>query len=210
MNEETIKCFNCENRAIYYTPENHPLCLDCYHKWQDIADRRIAYLEGLMNYADDQIRYSIIGGEPPRLRTHMPIRATINQGDVTMNNIKIEGSTVGMLNTGHIQDVKNIDINVTSLAGGGNAEVADAFKMLTESVAENKEVSDEQKSELLDQLAELSGQAAAAPEKRAGPGVIKALLTGLATGLAAVGGLAETWSLAGNVICAYFGVPNPF
>ncbi|HYH87431.1 MAG TPA: hypothetical protein VEX60_18400 [Pyrinomonadaceae bacterium] len=127
-----------------------------------------------------------------------------------MNNINISGSTVGMLNTGSIQDVQNIDINITSLINSGQTEVAEALKKITEAVAENKEVSDEKKSEMLDQLNELSGQAAAPPDKRAKPGVIKAVLGGLAASLGAVGGLAKVWSLTGDVICAYFGVPNPF
>lgn len=210
MSENVVKCFNCEKQAIYYTPENHPLCLDCYHKWQDIADRRTAYLESMLNYLNDEIRYSFLGGEPPRLKTHLPVRTTVNQGDIHMSNINISGSTVGMLNTGSIQDVKNIDINITSLISSGHTEVAEALKKITEAIAESQEVSDEKKSEMLDQLNELSGQAAVPPDKRATPGVIKAVLGSLATGLGAAGGLAKVWSMTGNVVCAYFGVENPF
>jgi hypothetical protein len=210
MSETPTKCFNCKKRAMYFTPENHPLCLDCYHKWQDIADRRIAYMESFLNHADDEIRYAILGGEPPRLNTSFPIRATINQGDIHMNNINISGSTVGMLNTGNIQDVKNIDVNITSLINTGNEEVANALKKITEAVAENVDISDGDKSEILDQLNELSGQAAISPEKRAKPGVIKAIVKGLAASLGAAGGLAEVWTLTGKVICAYFGIANPF
>jgi uncharacterized protein (DUF697 family) len=101
-------------------------------------------------------------------------------------------------------------VNITALANSGAAGVAESLKKLTEAVAGDEEISSEQKSELLDQLNELSSQATAAPERRAKLGVIKAVVTGLGSGLSSVANLAQVWSVTGDVICSYFGVENPF
>lgn len=67
------------------------------------------------------------------------------------------------------------------------------------------EITDEQRTELLDQLDELSTQAAIPQNKRVKPGVTKAILTGLATGMSAAGGLAEMWSTWSPAIRTFFG-----
>jgi stage III sporulation protein SpoIIIAA len=123
-----------------------------------------------------------------------------------LNNINIDRSVIGMLNAGQIQDVQNISVNVTSLVESGNSGVAQALKNITEAVAASQEVNEEQRSEILDQLDELSSQAALPSDKRAKLGVIKAVLASLATTLGAAGGLAEVWSTWGPAICTFFGV----
>lgn len=111
-----------------------------------------------------------------------------------------------MLNTGQIRDVQNISINVSALTESGNSDVAQALKTITEAVAASQEISDEERTEFLDQLEELSSQAALSPDKRAKPGVIKGLLSGLSVGLSAAGALAGVWSTWGASIKAFFGV----
>lgn len=121
-------------------------------------------------------------------------------------NINITGSSIGMLNTGEIKDIQSISVNVDSLKQSGQTDVASALIALTEAIASSQEIDTSQRNDLLDQIEELSKQATLPPEKRAKIGIIKSLTAGIATGLAAAGGLAEVWSTWGPAIRTYFGI----
>lgn len=208
------QCSQCGKPAMYRV-ENFLLCLACYAQLQqaEVARQRVntemlAQLMAHQNYLSDLM--ADMAGLPPsgaRYQIPQPVNAYINPGP-TLNNINIDRSVIGMLNAGSIQDVERIDINVTALAQSGNEDVAAALKALTEAVASSDDLSAEQRTDLLDQLNLVSGQAAMAPESRKA-GVIKPVLSALATGLNAVGSLAQVWAVTGDVVCAYFGVPNP-
>lgn len=118
--------------------------------------------------------------------------------------VNISNSTIGMLNAGDIENVESISIQVSSLADAGHEDVAEALKHLTQSVTENREISGAERTELLDQLGELSRQATLPPEKRMKAGVIKSFLTGLGGALSAAGGSAEVWATWGPTIRAFF------
>jgi hypothetical protein len=196
-----------------YQVQDHLLCLDCYDKLLRIAERqqhahqaRSAELASMMNYLTESMAWQAgLRSTPPRLQVPQPIHATVNKGP-TLNNINIDRSVIGMLNAGQIQDVQNISINVSALVESGNSDVAQALKTLTESVAASEDISDEQRTELLEQLDELSSQAALPPEKRAKSGVIKAILASLGAGLSVAGNLAQIWSTWGATISSFFGV----
>lgn len=120
-------------------------------------------------------------------------------------SISIDRSTVGMLSTGKIENVRSINTNISTLASSDQSQVAEALKNLTEAVAESKEITSEQKDETLEQLELLSEQAVLpAPERKTG--LIKPTLSALATILSSAGGLAEVWSTWGTPIKAFFGV----
>ena len=126
------------------------------------------------------------------------------EGAVNLNTLSISGGTYGLLNVGDLHHIKQIDTQVTTLADFGDLEVAKAIKALAEAVAGNKEIADLQRHEILDQLNELSQQAATVRTGQARAGVVRALLMGLATSLSAAGGLAEVWSTWGPVIEDFF------
>ncbi|MDZ7337362.1 MAG: hypothetical protein ONB30_02345 [candidate division KSB1 bacterium] len=119
--------------------------------------------------------------------------------------IHLHHSTLGVLNTGEIENVHSISVNVSTLSDSGFPEVANALKILTEAIADSQEIASAQRAELLEQIEELSSQAARKPGERTKAGVIKAILTSLATTLSAAGGLAEVWSTWGPVVTRFFG-----
>lgn len=120
--------------------------------------------------------------------------------------INLQNSTIGILNAGEIEDVQSISVNVSSLVESGHDEVAKALKELTEAVAASSEISPGERAYVLENLEEISKQAALPSEERAKPGVLKSVLSGVASTLGAAGGLAEVWSTWGNVIRAFFGL----
>lgn len=118
--------------------------------------------------------------------------------------INLSNSAMNLLIGNAINDVQHISSNVSMLAESGKIEIAEALKKLTEGVAESTELSDEDKADVLQNLEELSRQAALEPDQRKA-GVIKSILLGISYTLAAAGGSAEVWSTWGPAIRAYFG-----
>jgi hypothetical protein len=198
-----------------YQVDSHLLCLSCFSQLQQAQaamqraeNEKAAQRAAHLNYLSDMMAWTVgLPPSGPHIQIPQPVLANINKGP-TLNYISIDRSVIGMLNTGSIQDVQRIDINVRSLVESGSPEVAIALKALTEAVASNQELSDVQRTDLLEQLNLVSGEAAIPPENRK-TGVIKPVLSGLATGLNAVASLAKVWSLTGDLICGYFGVENP-
>ncbi|HHT9123355.1 MAG TPA: hypothetical protein ACFYEF_10855 [Candidatus Wunengus sp. YC63] len=125
---------------------------------------------------------------------------------VSMNGINISNSNIGILNTGEIEDIQSISVNITSLSESGAHEVAEAIKQITEAVSKSSDLVATNKSMVLEQLEELSEQALLPAENRSKPGILKAIISTLATTLAAAGGLAEVWSTWGPAIQKFFGL----
>jgi len=134
-----------------------------------------------------------------------PTRSSTRGATTYKTEIHLSNSTIGILNTGEIENVRSISVNVSTLAESGHAEIAKAIKELTETVAANQELPADERSYILENLEELSRQAALPPEERAKSGVIKSLVSGVGASLSAAGGLAEVWSTWGVPIRAFFG-----
>jgi hypothetical protein len=138
-----------------------------------------------------------IAGQPTRF---------LSRGNTTYKTeIHLSNSTVGILNTGEIEDVQSISVNVSTLAESGHAEMAKAIKELTEAVAASQELSADERAYVLENLEELSKQASLPSNERAKSGVIKSLIAGVGGSLSAAGGLAEVWSTWGTAIRGFFG-----
>ena len=114
---------------------------------------------------------------------------------------EISDSQVGVLNTGKMQ-AKSITTSISTL---NQYQMAEALESLTEAVKASQDISLQQRIEILEQLNLLSEQAVLAPSEREA-GLIKPILSTLATTLSAGGGLAEIWSKWGNVIGGFFGI----
>jgi hypothetical protein len=212
-----IQCCQCDRIAIRRVQGGYPLCVYCFARYQQaVAESQQANNEQLANLMAYQ-NYLVeskgaMAGLPrnwfPTIRIPQPIRATIQGGQTVNNILSIDRSVIGMLNTGQIRDVENININVSSLIDSGQTEVAQALKQLTEAVAGEKEISEEQRTELLDHLSELSNQAGLVPQARK-LGIIKSVTIGFVTSLTGAGALAQLWAVCGDAICTYFGIENP-
>lgn len=128
-----------------------------------------------------------------------PMPATT--GSVTFNNIKLDNSVVGAINTG---TVHSIDVNSTHLRGAGNDRAASALRALTEAIASEKSLTPQHRNELLDQVAFLSGQAAA-PQSERKPGMIRSVLAGVSQAVATVTSVATAWNAAEPILKGVFG-----
>lgn len=121
------------------------------------------------------------------------------------DEIKVSNSMVGVINTGKIETIESIYLNTSNLANTGHTELVIALRKVTEATNKSQELTQEQQSELLEQLEEIARQANTSPNKRAAPAVIKAVLSSIAMTIGTGGGLAEIWSTWGPAIKAFFG-----
>ena len=121
------------------------------------------------------------------------------------NNIRIDRSTVGAINTGTIH---TIDVAITTMEHSGNTQVSHALTQFTQAVADDNSLSEIDKKELLEQVAYLSEQAAAGARDRR-PGMIKAVFEGITKMAAATPVLITAWSALKPFLLAHFGIIIP-
>ncbi len=116
------------------------------------------------------------------------------------NNIHVENSTVGVINTG---DVKSIDSVVTSAKQGGKEELAAALKHFTEAVLQSAELGQEQKNDVISQLAFLSQQTVA-KEKQA-PSVLRSIAVAIERTINGVASLVTLWPVLDSHLRPFLG-----
>ena len=109
---------------------------------------------------------------------------------MVFNNIHVENSTIGVINTG---DVKSIDSVVSTAKNSGNEALASTLKNFTEAVLSATDLNQEQKNDVISQLAFLSQQAIV-NEKQA-PGVIRSIIAGIERTINGVASLIALWPL---------------
>jgi hypothetical protein len=84
-----------------------------------------------------------------------------------LNNIHVDRSTIGILNaSGQIEGIQRIDINISRLDKANESNVAEALRVLTEAIVATQTISNDQRSEMLEQLDALSDQALVPPVHR--------------------------------------------
>ena len=125
----------------------------------------------------------------PSFLPRYPERKIIKTGEVTLNNIKINNSTLGVLNTGSIE---SIDLAITSLNKSGDMEISNALKKLSEEIIKQTEVEEGIKNQLFELLSVISIEATAPKEKKR-KSVLKPLIIEFSTIIGGIPGLVKIW-----------------
>jgi hypothetical protein len=190
-----MSCYNCEKPAMWLVSEKKiPLCLDCYAKFAQIQQTEIESYERMMNYFGDQIALSF--GVPPMGPRFPPRPKPIQFGDVSLNNIKVENSVVGSINTG---TVGSVDVSITMLKQNGDTQLAEALTKLSEAVLANTVLQAHQKNEALEILSLIANEASAPPNRRR-TSALKPLLSRLRDIISTAGDLTTIWQQWGTVV----------
>jgi hypothetical protein len=129
-------------------------------------------------------------------------RVNIATAPVALNNIKIDRSAVGTINTGNVQ---TINASMTTLRDAGRDDVGAALGALTEAIMGEASFDDPQKNELIEQVAFLGEQATSSRENRK-LGLIKAAFGAVAQGAASVTSVAAAWQAAAPILKSVFGL----
>ena len=109
-------------------------------------------------------------------------------GDLTLNNIKIDRSTIGVLNTGIIT---NLDSAVTALNEQGQSALGNGLANFTQAVIAS-ELAPATKEQVIELLSTLSAEATAPPETRR-RALLRPLLSEVATLVGGAAGLIALW-----------------
>jgi hypothetical protein len=173
------------------------LCVDCYYKLTVAQTLQLRNAVMHMNHAAAEMDFvSGLRNFTPRMQV-----PDLPPAPMTLNNIKVDHSVVGSINTG---DVATIDVSITYLNQAGNKDVSNVLKALTEAIV--NALAQPDKSKMLDQVAYLSEQAVAAAKERK-PGMINAALAAITQAATTVSAVATAWNAAEPVLKAHFGFP---
>ncbi len=184
----TQKCSQCDTPAIVEMGGN-PLCVNCYSKFEQASHLRYAQLAALANQAADDID-DIVGLGRTGGRLRIPTPTTINTGQTTYNNIRVDNSVVGAINTGNIN---KLDIMMSAMQSKNNQELANALKKLTQAILDEPNLEPSDKDSALEWLLFLSKQALTQETERQ-PTIGKAAISTLEKILSNTGSIASVWS----------------
>lgn len=106
------------------------------------------------------------------------------------NNIRVENSTVGVINTG---DVKAIDSVVSTVSAQGNQKLATGLRDFTQAVIDDPLLAQENKNEALSQLSFLSHEVIADQKQPAT--IIRSIMTGVERAINGSASLVTLWPL---------------
>ena len=100
------KCCQCDKPAVVEIGDNY-FCVDCDLKLQ-WADNLAYHRHALQKEEFEEDLYNLVGLRPPR-RQLQRSTPTINTSQTIHNNIRMDRSTVGAVNTG---DMKKVDVRM--------------------------------------------------------------------------------------------------
>ncbi len=181
----------CPKPAMFEIPAESggsvPLCLDCCAKYERMLLARNEELERVHNYLMDQMEATVgLSGVLPRY----PERRPVQIGEVHLNNIKVDRSTIGVLNVGNLEMV---DSAVTVLKDSGQDDkVAEAILALTQAVLASGALDPAAMNEALELLGGVAAEASA-PKERRRSAMARTLLEQLGKVVGTVAALKEIW-----------------
>ena len=194
----------CGRPAIqgYSTPDPKVLlyfCLDCSLKYEQMLRLRAEDDERHINDLEAQIA-DVYGLRRPA-PSFPPRPHRIQLTDVTLNNIHIKDSTIGVVNTGTIQ---RVDVAIDALKNTGQEGLADAVRQLAEAIPSASDLRSEQKNEAMEMLGTIAAEATQPAENRrkaAMRPIVNAMVEIIKTSAA----LAALWEKVGKPLLDAFG-----
>lgn len=196
-----MKCNQCERPAIlFYRGDSNdvlPLCLDCSLKFRKLVSDQISDQKKQIDHLFDTA--DAITGIPssfPRFRDSEPEPVT----NVTFNNLNIDRSSIGVVNTGNIGTV---DTAIGSLREKGHDEVAEALTNLTEAVAQSAEMQVSDRDTVLGLLSVLASEATLPKEQRR-KGAMSAIVEQVGKVLSIAGSVSQLWEKYGHILAGLF------
>ncbi len=193
---ESTPCGQCGKPAVAQV-SGVPICIDHYTAFLTAQTTLLRHQMAMINYTEQQMA-SMSGMPWSANQINIP---SLPSAPITLNNIRLENSSVGAINTGNVRD---IEVNLGRLQNAGSENATKALKVFTEAVIADESISENQKHELLEQIAYLSGQATASAQDRK-PAIIKPTLSALSQSATAIGSLATAWQVLGPILQSIFG-----
>ncbi|MFC1902452.1 hypothetical protein ACFLX4_00070 [Chloroflexota bacterium] len=193
------KCSQCGKPAVINYGDL-ALCAEHYYKVMQADYWRFTILAIHRNFIYSRLEADE-GGLVPFPRIEIPPPLSLGD-EFTFNNINVDGSMIGAINTG---TVKNLDASITIMRSHGDSDLATAIAELTEAVIKSKEVNDSAKDEINEQLEFLIAQVTSEAQNRS-IGLIKSVLAGIRDSISVAAGLLAIWGKVEPLIRAALGI----
>ena len=188
MGEVMASCSQCDTPGFVQYGEV-PLCIDHHLKLKQAEWYDFSKLAAWHNKLADDLAQSTgyVLGLPKYINIPPPPNVG---GNLVLNNINITGSAIGMLNTGTIKNVGNIDASVTNFRVSGNEELADALRNFTQILVDT--VDEPERNNISEHLAYLAAQAQAEPQQRSAA-LCKTILNAIGASAKTIPLLSQSW-----------------
>jgi hypothetical protein len=111
-------------------------------------------------------------------------------GEARMTTVNISNNTIANLNLGNV--VGDLNGSIQQFDAGGQKELAEEIRTMSEAIGASKDLTGEAKKELLEHLSVGSAEAAQPPEKRK-MGPFKASVEAIKSGIGVATQLASIW-----------------
>ena len=139
------------------------------------------------------------------LTRRRPAPVVVQRGPMTYNNINVNNSVVGAINTGNVQSI-DVAIEKAMLQGSPRAvELAKALKEFTEATLQTTDLEPTAKSDVVEQVAFLSDQLRTKSTERK-TGMIARTLTSINTAVSTSNALVALWPHLHHLFNSVFGL----
>ena len=161
-----------------FVVDGHPVCVDCNLKIQQAFQIRDNAAKRQINFLLDQAdALTGLSGVMGRYKIEDPV---IHHGPMNFHSIRVDSSVVGAINTGNVEKME-VALNHIH-ANNQNEELEGLLKQFAEAVLHDGSLSVQAKDDVVEQLSILAVEAAKPKESRT-MGVVRAVLTSVATSI---------------------------
>ncbi len=182
-NASSSKCSQCTNQAMCQF-EGHLLCLSCYKIVHEIEQQKLHNLFIMHNRTAASMENALgMTNIVPRYSVPTP---NIFNGDI--NDIRINNSSVGSVNTGRIE---NLNLTMKHINIPKSEDILPRVKEFVEALLASQ-MADTTKNEIMEQIDTILTEVSASPEKKKSS-VIRTLMNNVRDSLDVGNGLFEMW-----------------
>lgn len=157
----SVNCHQCDKPALFQIGTHRFLCLDCFFKFSHIQQQELENNERMINMLSEQMAVSV--GAPQLGPRFSPRAQPIIVAGAKLQNINVNNSVVGTINTGSIG---NIDHSISALVRTGEPTLAEAIRALLEAILQSGDLTLNQRNELVESLSVISREVATPTEVR--------------------------------------------
>lgn len=162
-------CGQCGRPAVIYMGENQelPLCIGCFYQFQLARQIEQNMRADMINFIRARAESALgIPGTLPRFETTTPV---IHNDSRTFNNLNVDRSKIGAINYGTISQ---LDVDMSQFKQMGLGGFAEALQKFVEALANDNDISADDKSDAIDNILTLIDQFRT-PNENKRKGVIK-------------------------------------
>jgi len=177
-----ITCQECGKPAMYQLSNGAVICLECMDLFQ--LEQNTARINFLLGEVE-----SITGAAVGSIGSRIEITKVVQRQPITFNNIRVDQSVVGAINTGQAQA---IDVALSYVKQTGDPALSELLQEFAQAVLDSRELDQAIRKAIVEQLFFLISQVLAKSEQKR-PAIVSAVLKSVKEALSAFSGLVILW-----------------